>query len=99
MASVALHEPFEAIPNAKHLDAAEDSANRGRPDHAVDPRRRATATHNAEALDVGGHRHCPPWAALPLEQALSQGEIYILTAFQQSASLLSAITTSSSHPR
>ena len=47
---VALHDPFEAVANAEHVDPIEPGPNRRRPNHAVDARGRSSADENSERL-------------------------------------------------
>src|SRR5205085_11880422 len=53
---VAVHEPAEAVLHPEHLDAGEDSADRGGADHAGDAGGGAAAAENRELRGVG-----PAW--------------------------------------
>src|SRR5574340_875189 len=46
LARIALHDPFETVPDADHVAAAENAADRGGADHAVDARRRCAPDNN-----------------------------------------------------
>ena len=52
MADVPLHDPFEAVPDAQHLDAFEVGPDGGGTDDAIDPRRRPSADEDGKSLGV-----------------------------------------------
>src|SRR5437764_472092 len=55
---VALHDPLEPVAHAEHVDGLEPCPDSGRPDDAVDARRRP-ATDQDRQCSTLGHRRVP----------------------------------------
>src|SRR6185437_7211415 len=53
---VAVHDPLEPVAHAEHIDRLQPGPDRGRPDHTIDPRRRAAADQDRQCPPLGHRR-------------------------------------------